>query len=259
MTSAVHVKGGIIYAQLCHHGRVALPQFTGLPTVSASATPWSTDEKYPYPPPGESSRVHLKDYPLAELSREGIETTIQEFVTAAQNAKEAGFDGVEIHAGNGYLLEQFLASGVNKRTDKYGGNPENRCRFVLEVTEAVGRAIGTQNVAVRMSPWGVYNDIFDEDRFETWSTLCKGLGKLGGLSYVHFVEAREDERAAWENSWGNGRETEFEWVRAALGDVPVFSAGIWDKDTVWGAVECGRVDGCVFARWFVSNPDLVER
>ncbi|KAE9365112.1 12-oxophytodienoate reductase [Stipitochalara longipes BDJ] len=259
VTFTVHQKGGIIYAQLCHHGRAALPQFTGLPTVSASATPWSTDEKYPYPPPGGSSRVHLKDYPPAELDEEGLQQTIHEFVTAAKNAREAGFDGVEIHAGNGYLLEQFLASGVNKRTDKYGGSAENRSRFVVEVAEAAGRAIGIENVAVRMSPWGVYNDIFDEDRFGTWSTLCKGIGKLGGLSYVHFVEAREDERESWEKSWGVGKELGFEWAREGLRGVPVFSAGVWDKDSVWGAVESGRVDGCVFARWFVSNPDLVER
>ncbi|PMD31761.1 FMN-linked oxidoreductase [Hyaloscypha variabilis F] len=259
VTSAVHAKGGIIYAQLCHHGRAALPQFTGLPTVSASATPWSTDEKYPYPPPGESSRVQLRDFPPKELSEQEIQSTIQEFVTAARNAREAGFDGVEVHAGNGYLLEQFLASGVNKRKDKYGGSAENRSRFVVEVVDAVGSAIGVQNMAVRMSPWGVYNDIEDGDRFNTWRTLCEGLGKLGGLSYVHFVEAREDERAGWEKSWGEGRDVGFGWVREVLGGVPVLSAGVWDKDTVWGAVESGRVDGCVFARWFVSNPDLVER
>jgi 2,4-dienoyl-CoA reductase-like NADH-dependent reductase (Old Yellow Enzyme family) len=259
VTEAVHAKGGIIYAQLCHHGRAALPQFTGLPIVSASSTPWSTDEKYPYPPPGESSRVVLKDSPPQELSEEGLKSTISEFVIAAKNAMEAGFDGVEIHAGNGYLLEQFLASGVNKRIDAYGGSAENRCIFVLKVTEAVGKEIGIENVAVRMSPWGVYNDMFDEDRFETWSTLCAGLGKLGGLSYVHFVEAREDEKPQWEKSWGDGRGTGFEWARQGLRGVPVISAGVWDADTVWGAVEGGRVDGCVFARWFVSNPDLVER
>jgi 2,4-dienoyl-CoA reductase-like NADH-dependent reductase (Old Yellow Enzyme family) len=259
VTSAVHAKGGIIYAQLCHHGRVALPQFTGLPTVSVSAIPWSIDEKYPYPPPGESSRVMLKDFPPQDLSEEGLKNTISEFVTAAKNAMEAGFDGVEIHAGNGYLLEQFLASGVNKRTDAYSGSAENRCRFVVEVTEAVGKEIGIENVAVRMSPWGVYNDISDEDRFETWSTLCKILGGLGGLSYVHFVEAREDEKPQWEKSWGEGRGTGFEWAREGLSGVPVISAGIWDGESVWGAVESGRVDGCVFARWFVSNPDLVER
>lgn len=258
VTSAVHSKGGIIYAQLCHHGRVALPQFTGVPTVSSSPTPWSTDEKYPYPPPGESSRVHLKDFAPLGLSEEGLKKTIEEFVTAAKNAREAGFDGVELHAGNGYLLEQFLASGVNKRTDKYGGSAENRCCFVVEVVEAVGKAIGIENVAVRMSPWGVYNDIQDDDRYETWGTLCRGLGKLGGLSYVHFVEAKEDERELWEKSWGEGR-LGFEWAREWLAGVPVISAGVWHKESVWGAVESGKVDGCVFARWFVSNPDLVER
>ena len=259
MTSAVHAKGGIIYAQLCHHGRVALPQFTGLPTASASATPWSTDEKYPYPPPGESSRVHLKDFPPIELSEEHLKRTVGDFVAAARNAMEAGFDGVELHAGNGYLLEQFLGSGVNKRTGAYGGSAENRCRIVVEIAEAVGMEVGIENVGVRMSPWGVYNDIQDDDRFETWSTLCGLLGKLGGLSYAHFVEAREDERTQWEKSWGVGRKLGFEWARKGLGSIPVLSAGVWDGESVWGAVENGKVDACVFARWFVSNPDLVEK
>lgn len=261
VTKAVHDKGGIIYAQLCHHGRAALPHFMGMPSVSASATPWSTDEKYAYPPPGESyaNRVHLKDFPPVELSDEGLKRTKLDFVTSARNAMEAGFDGVEIHAGNGYLLEQFLASGVNKRTDAYGGSAENRCRFVVEIAEEVGKAIGIENLALRMTPWGVYNDIADEDRFETWGTLCRSLGKLDGLSYVHFVEAREDERPQWEQSWGVGRELGFAWAREALGNIPMLSAGVWDADTPWGAVERGHVDACVFARWFVSNPDLMER
>lgn len=188
----------------------------------------------------------LKEFPPLELSEEGLKSTIADFVAAAKNAMEAGFDGVELHAGNGYLLEQFLASGVNKRTDKYGGSAENRCRFVIEIVEEVGKAIGIENVAVRMSPWGVYNDIQDDDRFETWGTLCRALGKLGGLSYVHFVEAREDEKPLWEKSWGEGRELGFEWAREELGSVPVFSAGVWNADSVWGAVETGKVDACVF-------------
>jgi 2,4-dienoyl-CoA reductase-like NADH-dependent reductase (Old Yellow Enzyme family) len=188
VTAAVHKRGGIIYAQICHHGRAALPQFTGLPTVSASATPWSTEEKYPYPLPGTSSRVHLKDFPPIELTEEHLKKTVQDFVTAARNAIQAGFDGIEIHAGNGYLLEQFLGSGVNRRTDAYGGSAEKRSRLVVEVVEEVGKAIGIENVAVRLSPWGVYNDIDDGDRFETWSTLCRLLGNLGEMSYVHLLK-----------------------------------------------------------------------
>jgi 2,4-dienoyl-CoA reductase-like NADH-dependent reductase (Old Yellow Enzyme family) len=188
-----------------------------------------------------------------------LKRTVRDFVTAAKNAIEAEFDGVEIHAGNGYLLEQFLGSGVNKRTDAYGGSAEKRCRFVVEVVEAVGKAIGIENVAVRLSPWGVYNDIDDDDRFETWGTLCRLLGEVGRISYVHFVEAREEERGQWERSWGIGRELGFGWARVGLGSIPVLSAGVWDGESVWGAIEKGRVDACVFARWFVSNPDLVER
>jgi 2,4-dienoyl-CoA reductase-like NADH-dependent reductase (Old Yellow Enzyme family) len=241
-----------------------LPQFTSFPTVSASATPFSTDEKYAYPPPGTSSRVFLKDYPPIALSPQHIKQTIADYVSAAKMAIAAGFDGIEIHGGNGYLVEQFLSSNINVRDDEWGGSPESRCKFALELVKEIGEAIGIHKVAMRLSPFGTYGDVHDEQRWETWSCLCKSLRELskGRLSYVSFVEARKEDVVGerFERSWGQGREVNLGWARDCLGlHIKVFSAGGWDSESVWEGVEKGEVAGFVFARWFVSNPDLVER
>ncbi|KAH8645914.1 hypothetical protein BGZ60DRAFT_554969 [Tricladium varicosporioides] len=268
VTEAVHAKKGIIYAQITHQGRTSIPAINnGFTTVSSSATPWSTEEKYPYPPPGAdwSGRVMYRDYPPIALSPEHLQKTIMDYKRAAQNAMKAGFDGVEIHAGNGYLLEQFLASGVNKRTDRYGGSVEGRRRFVIEVLEGVADVVGEGNVSLRLSPFGIYNDIFDEDRWETWGGLCQEVSEIFGskMSYVSFVEARKDEKNG-EKGWGIGWKGEADDIQGfrdilRVGGIPVISAGVWDEETAFGAIEGNKSDGVVFARWFVSNPDLVER
>ncbi|KUJ09405.1 12-oxophytodienoate reductase [Mollisia scopiformis] len=265
-TKAVHSAGGIIFAQLTHHGRCALSIFTSTPIHSASATPYSTDEKYAYPAHGKpySDRVFMKDHPPTAMTKTDIERTIKDYVSAARMAvKESGFDGVELHAGNGYLVEQFLSSNVNIRTDEYGGSPEKRCRFALEVLEGLVKEVGMERVAVRFSPWGVYGDVHDEARFETWSFLCREIARRWpGFGYVSFVEARQDELDAnpdVKNSWGVDRPIDLKWAKEILGNIKVISAGGWDGETCWEGIERGDVDGIVFARWFVSNPDLVER
>ena len=118
-----------------------------------------------------------------------IKQTIQDFVKASKTAMEVGFDGVEIHGGNGYLVEEFLSSNVNKRTDDYGGSPEKRCTFVLELMREVASAIGEENLAIRLSPFGLYNQARGEQRLETWGHLCRELKKNHPtLSYVSFIE-----------------------------------------------------------------------
>ena len=180
-------------------------------------------------------------------------------------AFESGFDGVEVHGGNGYLVEQFLSSNVNKRTDGYGGSSEKRCRFAFELIEALVNEVGVGNVALRLSPFGIYNDMNDENRWETWEYLCREVRRRWEeLSYVHFVEPRMEElkgNEMFERSWGvdKGREVGLGVFKEILAGIPVISAGGWDEDSCWGVVEEGKVDACVFARWFVSNPDLVER
>jgi 2,4-dienoyl-CoA reductase-like NADH-dependent reductase (Old Yellow Enzyme family) len=201
-----------------------------------------------------------KDFPPEALSEDGIKRTISDHVAAAKMAIRAGFDGVELHGGNGYLLEQFLSSNVNKRMDKYGGSSEKRCAFVLELLEEVGKVIGLENVSLRLSPWGVYNDMSDEARWDTWSFLCKEIKRrFGGISYVSFVEPRMEEREQFIESWGKERDISLKGFKEILEGIPVISAGGWNAETCWGAVEEGRIDACAFARWFVSNPDLVER
>lgn len=261
----VHAKGGFIYAQIWHAGRAAIPQITGLPTISASATPYGTDEYYAYPPPGTTERVMYKDYPPTELTVDGIKRVIGEYVRTAKLAVEdCGFDGVEVHGGNGYLPEQFLSSNINKRTDAYGGSPEKRCRFVLELMDALKKAIGQDKLAIRLSPFGLYNDARGEQRVETWGCLCRELKKAMQLSYVHFIEPRyeqvfsEEEKKKFLQSW-NLPDVDLSLFREIFGDTPLISAGGFDDTNCWGVVESGAVDALAIGRYFLSTPDLVER
>lgn len=181
VVDAVHAKGGYMYAQLWHGGRAGVPAGAGVPTVSASATGFAEEPGLDGLPPPE------------ELSAEGIRRVIADFVEAAKGAVELGFDGVEVHGGNGYLLEQFLSSNVNVRSDGYGGSPEKRCRFALELMEALKEAVGEERLAIRLSPFGLFNEARGMQRVETWGYLCKELKRRMNLSYVHFMEPRYEQ------------------------------------------------------------------
>ncbi|KKY37638.1 putative 12-oxophytodienoate reductase [Diaporthe ampelina] len=266
VTSAVHTKGGVIYAQLWHSGRANIPHLTGTPTLSASATPWDDpEETYPYPPPHTSTPVKLRDHPPVEMTVEKIKQTIGDYVRAARAAIDAGFDGVEVHGGNGYLPEQFLSSNINKRTDDYGGSPEKRCRFVLELMSELASAVGQDNLAIRLSPFGLFNQARGEQRLETWGHLCRELKKsLPTLSYVSFIEPRyeqifsEEQKQAFLDSWGLP-EVDLSEFRSIFGETPFLSGGGWNDTNAWGEVESGKCDALLFGRYFISNPDLVER
>jgi 2,4-dienoyl-CoA reductase-like NADH-dependent reductase (Old Yellow Enzyme family) len=191
IASAIHTKGGIAYMQLWHSGRANIPHMTGTPTYSASATPWDdADERFMFPPPHTTQSIRYADFPPEEMSVEHIKKTIADYVRTAKWAvEECGFDGVEVHGGNGYLVEQFLASNVNKRTDAYGGTYEKRCTFALELMSELSKAIGEERLAIRLTPFGLFNQIRSEQRLETWQTLCRKLKEAHpGLSYVSFVE-----------------------------------------------------------------------
>ena len=143
----------------------------------------------PHPPVGSTEPIPYASHPPIEMSVKHIKQTIQDYCHAAKTAMEIGFDGVEIHGGNGYLPEQFLSSNINKRNDSYGGSPEKRCQFVFELMAEVAAAIGEQNLAIRLSPFGLFNQARGEQRLETWTYLCEGLKKsLPALSYVSFIE-----------------------------------------------------------------------
>lgn len=266
VADAVHAKGGYIYAQLWHSGRANIPQMTGTPIVSPSGIKWdSPDEVFPYPPPHTTTQQKYADFPPIELTVDHIKKTIRDYVKAAKMAMEVGFDGVELHAGNGYLPEQFLSSNVNKRTDDYGGSPEKRCTFVLELMNELAQAVGQDNLAIRLTPFGLFNQARGEQRLETWGHLCRELKKNHPhLSYVSFVEPRyeqifsEHEKQKFLDSWGLPN-VDLSLFRDTFGDTPFFSAGGFDDKNSWGVLESGKYDGLLYGRYFISNPDLVER
>lgn len=266
VVDAVHAKGGYIYAQLWHSGRANIPHLTGTPTLSASATGWDDpEETYFMPPPHSSTRVKLADFPPVEMTVDKIQQTIRDYCSAARRAVECGFDGVELHAGNGYLPEQFLSSNVNKRTDDYGGTPEKRCRFVLELMAELAQAVGQEKVAIRLTPFGLFNQARSEQRLETWGHLCRELKKgLPKMSYVSFIEPRYEQifsaadKQKFLESWGLAK-VDLTPFRDIFGSTPFFSAGGWNDSNCWDVVENGTYDALLFGRYFTSNPDLVDR
>ncbi|GAD99350.1 12-oxophytodienoate reductase, putative [Paecilomyces variotii No. 5] len=266
VVEAVHAKGGFIYAQLWHAGRATISAMTGSSPVSASATPWdSPDELYSHPLPGSTERQRYVDSPPIELSIPHIKRTIQDFCNAAKSAMQVGFDGVELHGGNGYLLEQFLSSNVNKRTDEYGGSPERRCKFVLDLMDALAETIGEENMSIRLSPFGLFNQARGEQRMETWTHLCERLKESHpNLSYVSFIEPRfeqiysVEEKDSFLRSWGL-ENIDLQPFRKIMGSTPFFSAGGFDDTNSWGVLESGKYDALLYGRYFISNPDLPER
>ena len=266
VAEAVHARGGYIYAQLWHSGRANIPQMTGSPIVSPSGLPWDDPEEcFMYPAPHSTRSVKYADHPPIKMTVPHIKKTIKDYCKAASAAMEAGFDGVELHGGNGYLPEQFLSSNVNQRDDEYGGRPEKRCRFVLELMEELAQTVGQENLAIRLTPFGVYNQARGEQRLETWGNLCRELKRaLPRLSYVSFIEPRyeqiftETEKQKFLDSWGLP-DVDLSMFREIFEGTPFFSAGGFDDQNAWDVLESGKYDALVFGRYFISNPDLVER
>ncbi|RSL55641.1 hypothetical protein CEP53_007040 [Fusarium sp. AF-6] len=266
IVDAVHAKGGHIYAQLWHSGRANIPQLTGTPIVAPSHVTWDDpNETFSYPAPHSTTPVKLADHPPIELTVDHIKKTIDDYRKAAKTAMDIGFDGVELHAGNGYLPEQFLSTNINKRTDEYGGTAEKRCKFPLELMEELAKTVGQENLAIRLTPFGLFNQARSEQRVETWGHLCRELKtRLPNLSYVSFVEPRYEqifskaEKQEFLNSWGLPT-VDLSLFRSIFGDTPFFSAGGFDNGNSWGVLESGKYDGLLYGRYFTSNPDLVER
>ncbi|KAH7127390.1 NADH:flavin oxidoreductase/NADH oxidase [Dactylonectria macrodidyma] len=268
VVQGVHKKGGFIYAQLWHAGRATIPQFSGGQVVSASSVPLSTDETFPFRTPDTKEKIRYRDFPSVAMTKEQIANTTQDFVKAAKAAIEVGFDGVEINGGNGNLVDQFLHSNLNTRTDSYGGSPQARSKFAIDLVAAVASAIGPSNVAIRLEPTGLYNETFGSERVETWSYLSTQLTLAyqgdKKLSYVHFIEPRLDRVAAnkelFFSSWSLP-EVSNEHFRDIFKEVgiPSITCGGWDATNAASAVEEKKWDVVAFAKWFVSNPDLPER
>lgn len=244
VTDAVHHAGGRIFAQLWHVGRVSHSYYHGQQPVAPSAIPSAGKA---YTPDG------MKDFETPRaLASEDVPGVVAEFRRGAEVAREAGFDGVELHGANGYLIDQFFQTGTNQRTDKYGGSPANRTRFLLEILDAVTSVWPSERVGVRVSPAGGSNGIHDADPVETFSHVATVLNDRG-LAYVHVVEAPvgttgPDERQVCSTAL----------VRESYGGTLITASG-YTPETAERALENHCADLVAFGRLFLANPDLVER
>ncbi|KDN71897.1 putative NADH:flavin oxidoreductase/NADH oxidase [Colletotrichum sublineola] len=270
VTDAVHSKGGFIFVQLWYTGRASSAGMRGGKTpVSSGSQPM--DGKY-------LDGTECKDGPPRPLSVDEIHDLTAEWAAASKRAVEvAGFDGVEIHGANGYLLEQFLHDNINDRTDEYGGSIENRSRFLFEVLSAVSTAIGPEKVGLRLSPYNYFQGTRDSDPNKHWSYISQKLAELPDSerpAYVHMqvpisIEPRFDEVLSEEQKLdslcGSKPEakptnnlTQFRDVLKPSG-IRFLAAGNFDRDNALAKVKSGESDAVVFGRYFIANPDLVER
>jgi N-ethylmaleimide reductase len=243
VTHAVHRRGGTIFLQLWHVGRISHPSLQpdgGLPVAPS-----------PIRPHGEAyTHEGLQPFvtPRA-LDTDEIPDVIDQFRNGARNALGAGFDGVEIHAANGYLIDQFLRDGTNHRTDRYGGSIPNRARFLLEVTEAVSTVWGSKRVGVRLSPTSTFNDMSDSDPAATFAYTARRLNEYG-IAYLHVVEPVSPEVRGDERVTPRLRQV-FEG--------PFMVNGGYDAASGHEAIASGRADLVSFGVLFLANPDLPRR
>ncbi|HEY8610101.1 MAG TPA: alkene reductase [Roseomonas sp.] len=245
VTDAVHAKGGRIVVQLWHVGRISHPSLqpgNARPVAPSVVTPkgqaFTETGFQPHPEP-------------RALETDEIAGIVADFAHAASMARKAGFDGVEIHGANGYLIDQFLRNGSNRRTDGYGGGIENRTRFLFEVVEAVTQAIGADRTGLRLSPVTPANDASDSDPAPLFRHAVEGLNRFN-LAYLHMVEG----------ATGGPRDIVPDFDFAALRKAfhgPYMANNGYDFAMADAALRDGRVDLIAFGRPFIANPDLVER
>ncbi|RSZ63843.1 alkene reductase [Corynebacterium hylobatis] len=249
VTRAVHEQGGVIFAQLWHVGRQShssvqpdgLPPFAPSPVRIENYRYYRKPDRLPYETP-------------RQLSREGIRKVIDQYAQAAARAMAAGFDGVEIHAANGYLIDQFLNSGSNQRTDEYGGSPANRARFLHQLLDAVATHVPPSRVGVRLSPSSTWMDALDEDKTALHSHVVAALNRHG-LAYLHLVEPEIAGSTTAEIA-EDAVPTE---KLAALFRGPVIVTGEHDLASAEQRLADGVADLVGFGRTFIANPDLPER
>lgn len=250
VTNAVHAAGSKIFLQLWHVGRVSSSKVNGLQPVAPS--PISAKETSVYifdgAPNGDATFVPVEE--PREMTQEDIDRTIEDFVQGAKNSILAGFDGVEIHGANGYLIDQFLRSNSNKRTDQYGGPKENRIRLLLEITKAVADAVGKEKTGVRLSPFIKFKDMDDPEILETIMLAAEKLNELG-IAYIHLCEADWDDAPIIPNEFREHLRLKFKKTIIATGNKTP-AEGEWLLQNDW-------VDLIGFGRNFLTNPDYPER
>jgi N-ethylmaleimide reductase len=243
-TDAVHEAGGRIFAQLWHVGRishVSLQPNGGAP-VAPSAIRASTRTFI------ESGFAEVSEPRALETAE--IPGIVADFAKAAANAKRAGFDGVELHGANGYLIDQFLRDGTNKRTDAYGGSVENRARFALEVVDAVAKVWPASRVGIRIAPVSPANDIADSNPAAIFGHLAAKLSERK-IAYIHVVEGATQ---------GDRNIAPFDWAALRRGFSGAYIANNgYTREMAIGALAADNVDLVAFGRPFIANPDLVER
>lgn len=246
VTRAVHEEGGTIFLQLMHTGRVTHPnnvppgaRVLAPSAVQAAGTIYAANEgRLPFPVPEAMTETEIR-------------STVSEYARAAANARAAGFDGVELHGANGYLIEQFLRPTTNLRTDGYGGLRARRARFALETARAAADAIGAERVGMRLSPYGVTNDIRDYDGMEGEYGLLAGELAEIGILYLHLVDHRTMGSPPLPES---AKRT----VRSAFTGTLILSGG-YDAARAEEDLAAGNADLVAVGRPFIANPDLPER
>ncbi|MBL8809133.1 MAG: alkene reductase [Planctomycetaceae bacterium] len=245
VTTAVHAKGTPMFAQLWHMGRSSHSSFHGgKPSVAPSAI--AINEPYIHTPEGKQPHEVPRALETAEISR-----VVDDYRRAAERAKKAGFDGVEIHGANGYLIDEFLQSKTNHRTDQYGGSVQNRYRFLREVVEAILTVWPARRVGVRLSPNGVFNDMGSPDYREQFLFVAEQLNRYG-LAYLHVM----DGLAFGFHQHGEPM-TLSDFRKVFHG--PLMGNCGYTQETAEAAIASDQADLIAFGRPFISNPDLVER
>ena len=246
IVESVHSDGGRIFLQLWHVGRI-------------SHTSLLPNKVQPVAPSAIRANAHTHiatgaaqvSEPMS-LTAAGIKETLEDYRLAAINAKKAGFDGVEIHAANGYLIDQFLRTGTNQRNDEYGGVASNRARFLAQVVEQVMKAWDSKHIGVRISPMVDFNDMMDADPLETFSAAVEMLNDYG-LGYLHVVEQAQDSKGSAEEAIALSAHLRTFWK-----GVYVVNGG-YDGPRGEEALRTGHADAIAYARAFLANPDLPRR
>ena len=246
ITAAVKDEGSVFFCQLWHTGRASHSSFRKDGRLPFAPSAIAINAEYVHTPNGKQAPEVPK-----EMTIEDIKQTVEDFKNAAQFAKDAGFDGIEIHSANGYLLDTFLQSKTNQRTDNYGGSFENRFRFLSEVIEAVTKVFPSENVGVRLSPNGVYNDMGSQDYIESYSYYLDELNKFN-LAYVHIMDGLG---FGFHNL---GEQFTLDIARKHYNGTIISNCGYTIEDGV-KAISENKSDFVAYGRPYISNPDLVNR
>ncbi len=252
VVSGVHANGAHMFAQLWHTGRSSHVSLTG-GEIPVSA---SVDPAYWEHPSHLVSTVGgwVQPSPHRELTVKEISLIVEDYRRAAERAMDAGFEGVELHGANGYLIDQFLQDGSNKRTDEYGGSIENRSRLLLEVVNTLTSVWGSNRVAVRLGPGGTFNGMSDSDPWALFSYVAKKLNQWD-LAYLHIIEPRIKGSELVHETQG---PIATEQIRTIFKG-KLIAAGGFEPATADVILESGTADAVAFGRYFVSNPDLPYR